>query len=41
MQALLAAESTSHELVLLTVDQYHRMLESGTLADGGGVELLP
>ena len=40
MQAVLAEESTSHELAILTVDQYHRMLETGILADGEPVELL-
>jgi len=40
MQAVLAKESTSHELASFTVDQYHRMLEAGILADGEPVELL-
>ena len=40
MQAVLAEESTSHELATLSVGQYHRMLETGILADGEPIELL-
>jgi len=40
MPAVLTEESTPLELAHLTVDQYHRMLETGILADGEPVELL-
>ena len=40
MQAVIAEESTLHELAILTVDQYHQMLQAGILADGEPIELL-
>jgi hypothetical protein len=40
MQAVLTGESTPLELADLTVDQYHRMLETDILTDGEPVELL-
>ena len=40
MHAVFTTESTPLELASFTVDQYHRMLETGILADAEPVELL-
>ncbi len=40
MPAILTPESTPLELASFTVDQYHRMLETGILKDGEPIELL-
>ncbi len=40
MQAVFTTESTPLELASFTVDQYHRMLETGILTDGEPIELL-
>ena len=40
MPTTVRQEATSHQLLTLTVDQYHRMLETGILTEGEPIELL-